>query len=88
MKYRVIRFFIDRDSLKDYNAGDLFPCDDPERAKELINKCYIEKVQEKAPETEQAPAKASKPKKDTALAKEPKKTAKSTVKKTATKKKA
>lgn len=77
MAYRVIKFFIDRDSLQGFNAGDLFPCDDPERAKELISKCYIEKVQEEKPvQEDKTPAK-----------KEPTKTAKakSTVKKAATK---
>lgn len=77
MKYRVLRFFIDRDSLKEYSAGDLFPCDNLERANELIHKCYIERVQEDAPvQEDKAPAK-----------KEPTKTAKAkgTTKKTATK---
>lgn len=77
MKYRVLRFFIDRDSLKEFNAGDLFPCENLERANELVNKCYIERVQEDVPvQEDKAPAK-----------KEPTKTAKakSTTKKTATK---
>lgn len=77
MKYRVLRFFIDRDTLKEFSAGELFPCDDPNRASELINKCYIERVQEEKPVKEdKAPAK-----------KEPTKTAKAkgTTKKTATK---
>jgi hypothetical protein len=75
MNYRVLKFFIDRDTLKGFNAGDLFPCSDPDRAAELIKKCYIERVQDIG--QQEAP-------------KEPTKTAKakSTVKKTATKKKA
>ena len=81
MNYRVIRFFIDRDTLKDYNAGDLFPCDDPERAQQLINKCYIQRM----PETAAKDVAEDKPK-------EPKKTttarAKGTAKKAASKKKA
>lgn len=81
MDYRVIKFFIDRDTLKDYSAGDVFPCDDPERAQQLISRCYIERMPEKAARV----AKEDKPK-------EPKKTttarAKGTAKKAASKKKA
>lgn len=75
MNYRVIRFFIDRDTLQEHKAGELFPCNDPDRAAELIQKCYIERVQDIG--QDEAP-------------KEPTKTAKakSTAKKAATKKKA
>lgn len=75
MDYRVIKFFIDRETCTGHNAGELFPCDDPDRAAELIRKCYIERVQDIG--QQEAP-------------KEPSKTAKakSTAKKAATKKKA
>lgn len=75
MNYRVIKFFIDRDTLHGFNAGDSFPCNDPDRAAELIRKCYIERVQDIGQQE---------------VPKEPTKTAKakSTAKKTATKKKA
>ncbi len=75
ISYRVIKFFIDRDTLKEHNAGELFPCDDPDRAAELIRKCYIERIETEAPS--EAPKESSKTAK-----------AKSTAKKTATKKKA
>lgn len=76
MNYRVIKYFIDRDSLKEFNMGDLFPCVDEKRAEQLIFKGYIVREQEKS---DKQPAK-----------KEPTKTAKakSTTKKAATKKKA
>lgn len=74
MDYRVIKFFIDHDSLKEFNAGDLFPCADEERAAKLIYKGYIERIQPVKEEPKE-------PKKTTARAK-------STVKKTASKKKA
>ena len=79
MQYRVLKFFIDRETVSEHNAGDLFPCDDPKRASELIYKGYIEKVQEDAPAIEQ-PLEKPKPTK-TAKAKAP-------AKKAATKKKA
>lgn len=84
MNYRVIKYFIDRDSLKEFNAGDLFPCENPERAAQLIKRCYIERISE--------PLKAPNPE-ELALEKEaekPKQSAKgkSTAKKTASKKKA
>ena len=52
MDYRVIKYFIDRDTLKEFNAGDLFPCDNPARAAQLINRCYIERIAEEDPEEE------------------------------------
>lgn len=61
MKYRVIKYFIDKDSLKGYSAGDEYPCEDPSRAAQLINRCYIERVPE--PENEQEPVEEEKPKK-------------------------
>ncbi len=75
ISYRVIKFFIDRDTLQEHNAGELFPCNDPDRAAELIRKCYIERVQDIGQQE---------------VPKEPSKTAKakSTAKKSATKKKA
>lgn len=81
MAYRVIKYFIDRDSLKEFNAGDNFPCETKERADELIYKGYIERVQGKAPAEDTKPV--EEPKEPTKTAK-----AKSTAKKTASKKKA
>lgn len=73
MDYRVIKYFIDRDSLKKFNAGDLFPCENPERAAQLINKCYIERIAEEDPDKEPE-QEAEKPKKS-ANGKSTKKTA-------------
>lgn len=82
MEYRVIRFFIDHDTLKEYSAGDKYSCADSERAQMLIKSCYIERMQEKEPANTDVI--------DDKPSKEPAKTAKakSTTKKTATKKKA
>ncbi len=81
MAYRVIKYFIDRDSLKEFNAGDNFPCETLERANELIYKGYIERVQDDAPKTDDKPV--EEPKEPTKTAK-----AKGMTKKTASKKKA
>lgn len=81
MQYRVIKYFIDRDTLKEYNAGDIFPCESTERASELIYKGYIERMQDKEPASVEKPVEESA---------EPTKTAKAkgTAKKAASKKKA
>lgn len=42
MEYKVKKFFIDRDSLKKFSQGDIFPCEDPERAAFLTEKGYLE----------------------------------------------
>ena len=42
MEYKVKRFFIDRDSLKKFSHGDIFPCENLERAAFLIEKGYLE----------------------------------------------
>ncbi len=81
MQYRVIKYFIDRDTLKEYNAGDNFPCDSTERASELIYKGYIERMQDKEPVSDKKPV--EEPAEPTKTAK-----AKSTAKKAASKKKA
>lgn len=78
INYRVLRFFIDRESLKEFNAGDLFPCSDSKRANELIYKGYIVKEQSKEPEKADDKPEEKKPK--TAKANS---TAKRTVKKKA-----
>lgn len=56
MNYRVIKFFIDHDSVKAYIAGELFPCDDPERAAQLIHRGYIIRGAEEASEVKEDPA--------------------------------
>lgn len=81
MNYRVIKFFIDRDSLKGFNAGDTYPCADLDRAAQLIHRGYI--VREEASQVEEDPQDKSEPKKKTTTAK-----AKTAVKKAANKKKA
>lgn len=89
MKYRVIKYFIDRDSLKEFNAGDEFPCENPARAAQLINRCYIERVEVQEPEKEPVEEEKTKEEDPVEEMKEPKKTtakAKSTAKKAATKK--
>lgn len=42
MEYKVKRFFIDRDSLKKFSHGDIYPCEDLERAAFLTEKGYLE----------------------------------------------
>lgn len=64
MEYTVIKPFIDRDSLKQFNAGDKFPCVDTERAGTLITKGYISDVVE-APEVKPVEDKPAKPQKST-----------------------
>lgn len=81
MNYRVIKFFIDRDSLKGFNAGDTYPCADLDRAAQLIHRGYI--VREEASQVEEDPQDKPEPKKKTTTAK-----AKTAVKKAANKKKA
>lgn len=50
----------------EFNAGDLFPCDDPQRAKQLIFRGYIERIQEQEPKQATEPEeKPQKPKKTT-----------------------
>lgn len=44
MKYKVKRFFIDRDSLKQFSQGDIFPCENPERAAFLTEKGYLQEI--------------------------------------------
>lgn len=81
MNYRVIKFFIDRDSLKGYSAGDSYPCADLERAAQLIHRGYI--IREEASQVEEDPQDKPEPKKNTKTAK-----AKTAAKKAVTKKKA
>ena len=78
INYRVLRFFIDRESLKEFNAGDLFPCSDSKRADELIYKGYI--IAEPVEEPTKADDKQEDKKPKTAKANS---TAKRTVKKKA-----
>ena len=84
MDYRVIKFFIDRDTLKAFSVGDKYPCADLERAAQLIHRGYIkreEASQEEDPKDE--PKDKPEPKKKTTTAK-----AKTAAKKAVTKKKA
>lgn len=81
MDYRVIKFFIDRDTLKAFSVGDKYPCADLERAAQLIHRGYIKR--EEASQVEEDPQDKPEPKKKTTTAK-----AKTAAKKAVTKKKA
>ena len=48
MNYQVKKPFIDRDSLKQFRAGDTFSCSDAARAKMLQDKGYLEAGPEEA----------------------------------------
>lgn len=80
MDYRVIKFFIDRDTLKAFSVGDKYPCADLERAAQLIHRGYI--IREEASQVEEDPQDKPEPKKKTTAK------AKTAAKKAVTKKKA
>lgn len=80
MDYRVIKFFIDRDTLKAFSVGDKYPCADLERAAQLIHRGYIKR--EEASQVEEDPQDKPEPKKKTTAK------AKTAAKKAVTKKKA
>ena len=61
MKYKVKKFFIDRESLKKFSQGDIFPCEDSERAAFLKKKGYLES-QEIPTEPPKKPARSKKKK--------------------------
>lgn len=61
MEYKVKKFFIDRDSLKKFSQGDIFPCENPERAAFLTEKGYLE-AQEIPTEPPKKPARSKKKK--------------------------
>ena len=61
MEYKVKKFFIDRYSLKKFSQGDIFPCEDPERAAFLTEKGYLE-AQEIPSEPPKKPARSKKKK--------------------------
>lgn len=61
MEYKVKKFFIDRDSLKEFSQGDIFPCENPERAAFLTEKGYLE-PQEIPEEPPKKPARSKKKK--------------------------
>lgn len=61
MEYKVKRFFIDRDSLKKFSHGDIFPCENPERAAFLTEKGYLE-PQDIPAEPQKKPARSKKKK--------------------------
>lgn len=80
MDYRVIKFFIDRDTLKAFSVGDKYPCADLERAAQLIHRGYIKR--EEASQVEEDPQDKPEPKNKTTAK------AKTAAKKAVTKKKA
>lgn len=60
MNYQVKKTFIDRDSLKQFRAGDTFSCSDAARAKMLQDKGYLEaSPEEAAPDPKPQPKKAA-----------------------------
>ena len=61
MEYKVKRFFIDRDSLKKFSHGDIYPCEDLERAAFLTEKGYLE-AQDISTEPPKKPARSKKKK--------------------------
>ena len=83
MDYRVIKFFIDRDTLKAFSAGDSYPCADLERAAQLIHRGYIKREEASQEDPKDEPKDKPEPKKKTTTAK-----AKTAAKKAVTKKKA
>ena len=61
MEYKVKRFFIDRDSLKKFSHGDIYPCEDLERAAFLTEKGYL-KAQDIPTEPPKKPTRSKKKK--------------------------
>lgn len=61
MNYKVKKFFIDRESLKKFSQGDIFPCEDSERAAFLTEKGYLE-AQEIPTEPPKKPVRSKKKK--------------------------
>ena len=61
MEYKVKRFFIDRDSLKKFSHGDIYPCENLERAAFLTEKGYLE-AQDIPTEPPKKPARSKKKK--------------------------
>lgn len=51
MEYTVLNDFIDRYTLKQFRAGDIFSCSDATRAEILIKRGYVA-AKEEAPEPE------------------------------------
>lgn len=43
---KVIRAFIDRDTLERFNPGDKYPSDNPERVNQLIERGYLTAAKE------------------------------------------
>lgn len=66
MEYVVIKDLIERKTLKQFKAGDIYPCFDPARADFLIEKGYILPKEEQPKESvEEKPEKEAKPQKAT-----------------------
>lgn len=79
MNYLVIKDLIERKTLKQFRAGELYPCSDPARAALLIKTGYL--AEPEKPEEEKQPSVEEKPKKVS-------KTAKATTKRSTKTKKA
>lgn len=63
---KVIKYFIDRESLKGFNVGDEFTHKDPERLKFLVSRGYLQADDKKPAEDK---TEAEKPVKTTKTAK-------------------
>lgn len=60
MEYKVLKTFIDRDSLNVFRAGDKFACLDDKRAAELAGKGYLDvPIKDPVPVPKTAKAKAA-----------------------------
>jgi hypothetical protein len=70
MNYLVIKDLIERKTLKQFRAGETYPCSDPARAEFLIKTGYLAEP-EKTEEKEQPSAEEKKPKKVSKTAKAP-----------------
>ena len=62
MEYTVVKYFIDRETMKEFKAGSTYACLDDSRAQLLISRGYIEGTaapEEKEPEKKPQKAKTA-----------------------------
>lgn len=60
MKYVVIKDLIERVTLKQFKAGDIYPCQDTARAQFLIDTGYIKAQEDEKPVADAEPKKPQK----------------------------
>ena len=60
MKYVVIKDLIERVTLKQFKAGDIYPCQDTARAQFLIDTGYINEQEDEQPVADAEPKKPQK----------------------------